>query len=604
MNDFRNLDLNLCRTFLVVAKLGSISKTATELCVSQPAVSYSIKTLEEELNCKLFNRNAKGVELTADAIKLLYYIENAYNTLETGLKTLKDSNDLLEGEIRIGVPTHICTFLVSEIIESFNKEYPGIKFSIVNKSTAEMVDLLEKRALDIIIDSYPIYSAREDVTIVDLLEVENCFIASNKYTNLLRDTKISIDELTEYPLLLQPEKTSTRQALENMIYAGAKKFQPNIEVATTEVMLDLVMKGLGIGYFTKMSVSNLLESKELIEIPVNEELPKTNICMAYVKEFLTNAPKRFIDVTKEKVYTLSYLKEKTLRMVLLQDCIYNCAFCHKEGIKKEADTLMTATDIGYLYKIFKKKYGIKTVHLTGGEPLLKDNIEAIVDELKKQNATVKLTTNGYLLKENMWIGNKIDKLNVSIHTLDEEKYEAISKKKGSYTKVISSLKDIRFRFPILKMCINVTLIKGINDDIDAIKDLIKFSASLKADLKIVEMYQKSDNKFVEIEKVEQKIKQLGYKLIKKSFRKKQYINNNHNIYIQKCTCNIVSEAKDKALCCKQNNDIFITQDGKIHLCRKSDEVIDIYNFISNKDEDKLSNIIKDIYLKMGEHCKE
>ncbi len=114
MNDFRNLDLNLCRTFLVVAKLGSISKTATELCVSQPAVSYSIKTLEEELNCKLFNRNTKGVELTADAIKLLYYIENAYNTLEIGLKTLKDSSDLLEGEIRIGVPTHICTFLVSE----------------------------------------------------------------------------------------------------------------------------------------------------------------------------------------------------------------------------------------------------------------------------------------------------------------------------------------------------------------------------------------------------------------------------------------------------------------------------------------------------------
>ena len=414
---------------------------------------------------------------------------------------------------------------------------------------------------------------------------------------------LNIDELTEYPLLLQPEKTSTRQALENMIYAGTKKFQPKIEVATTEVMLDLVMKGLGIGYFTKMSVKKLLESKELIEIPVNEELPKTNICMAYVNEFLTNAPKKFIEVTKEKVYTFGHLKEKTLRMVLLQDCVYNCEFCHREGIKDKADELMTEADIGYLYKILNQKYEIKTVHLTGGEPLLKNNLEKIVNELKKQNAIVKVTTNGYLLNENMWIGEKIDKLNVSIHTLNEEEYEKISKKKGSYAKVISSLKDIRFKFPTLKICINVTLMKGINDDIDSLKDLIKFSLSLKADLKIVEMYQESDNKFIEIEKIEEKIKQLGYKLIKKSFRKKQYTNNNHNIFIQKCTCNIVSKAKDRALSCQQNNDIYITQDGKIHLCRKSNETIDIYNFIINKDENKILNTMKDIYIKMGENCK-
>lgn len=222
MNKLENLDLNLCVTFLNVAKFGSISKAADALYVSQPAISYNIKTLEEKLNCKLFNRTAKGVELTTEATKLMYYVENAYNTLQTGFKMLNDSNDLLQGEIKIGVPTHICIFLVSDIIESFNAKYPGIKFSIVNRSTNEMIDMLERRELDIIIDNYPVFSSREDINIIDLMEIDNIFVASNKYSNLIKDNnRISVNDLKKYPLLLQPEKTSTRKELEAMMQ---KKF--------------------------------------------------------------------------------------------------------------------------------------------------------------------------------------------------------------------------------------------------------------------------------------------------------------------------------------------------------------------------------------------
>lgn len=319
MNKLENLDLNLCLTFLTVAKSGSISKAANELYVSQPAISYNIKILEERLNCKLFNRTAKGVELTAEATKLMYYVENAYNTLQTGFKMLNDSNDLLQGEIKIGVPTHICIFLVSDIIESFNAKYPGIKFSIVNRSTSEMIDMLERRELDIIIDNYPVYSSREDISILDLIEIDNTFVASNKYSNLIKDNnRISVNELKKYPLLLHPEKTSTRKELEEMMQQNSySKFNPNIEVATTEVMLELVKKGLGIGYFARMSIAELIRTGELIEIPVKEKLPKTKICMVYIKELLTNAPKKFINIIKEKTDMLKSLKEKNIRLILL-----------------------------------------------------------------------------------------------------------------------------------------------------------------------------------------------------------------------------------------------------------------------------------------------
>ncbi len=603
MEEINNIDLNLCKSFLAVAKSGSISKAADMLYVSQPAVSHNIKMLEDRLECKLFNRTAKGVELTADAEKLMYYIENAYNTIKTGFKVLNDSNDLLKGEVRIGVPTHICVFLVSDIIEAFNKNYPGIKFSIVNRSTAEMVDMLEKRELDVIIDSYPIDSAREDIIVDDLLEVDNCFVASNKYTNLINNNKvISIDELAQYPLLLQQAKTSTRKALDSIRNNSQERFEPNIEVATTEVMLDLVRKGLGIGYFARMSVMDRIQSKELIEIPIKEELPKTKIGIVYIKEFLTNAPKKFVEIIKEKSSMLNELKKKTIRLILLQDCVYNCSFCHKEGIKTKRESLLTPEDIGYMFSVLNNRYGIKTVQLTGGEPLLRKDLKDIIINLKKHGANVKVTTNGHLLKENMWIGEMVDKLNISVHSLNEKKYEGISTVEGSYEKVISAIKQIRFKYPTLKISINTTLLKGINDSFESIQELINFASSIKADLKIVEVYPITSKYFTSISNMEPLIKQLGYKQVKNSFRKAIYFNGTHNIFLQRCTCSIVSEQTDKTGLCRENNDIYISQDGKINLCRSTNGTIDLYDDIKSREDDELASKIKKTYEKMGSGC--
>ena len=74
-----NIDLNLYKIFYVVAKYESFSKAANELYVSQPAISYSIKKLEEELNTKLFIRLNTGIKLTDAGEKLKFYVENALN---------------------------------------------------------------------------------------------------------------------------------------------------------------------------------------------------------------------------------------------------------------------------------------------------------------------------------------------------------------------------------------------------------------------------------------------------------------------------------------------------------------------------------------------
>lgn len=562
------MDLNLYRIFLEVAKTGSISKAASSLFVSQPSISYSIKMLEEELKCKLFNRTAKGTELTIDGEKLLFYVEGAFNMINAGCKTVKDSENMISGEIRVGVPTHIGIFLLSKYIQKFIEKYPGIKFTIVNRATSEMVDMLEKRNLDFIVDSYPIDSNRKDIVLYKLIEVSNCFVGNEKYKNIVNEGIINIEDIQKYPLLLPPKITSTRKALESKLKDRIDNLEAIIDVPTTEVMLELVKKGLGIGYFTKESVQKYIDSGRLYEIPVDVELPKTDICIAYVDNFLANAPKKFIEMLNSEIKSASYTKEKSLRLILTQECTYNCSMCHKEGIHSKKENLLTNEDFAYIYEIANKEYGINKVNLTGGDPLLRDDIQDLLIKLKQKNAKITMTTNGYLLDKNIEIGNLLNKLNISVHSLNKEKFEELCGKKDSFEKVINNIKMFRAQYPTLNIGINTTIIKGINSDEKEIEELIEMAGLLKVELKFIELYPKNAKEFVPIHTLEPILKKLGFYIVKSEFRKNIYTNKKQIITLTRCTCSVVCDKANKKEACKNNNDLYITPDGKISLCRK------------------------------------
>ena len=604
MDEINNMDLNLFKTFLKVAKNGSISKAANQLMVSQPSVSYSIKELENQLNCKLFIRNSKGVELTADAQKLLFYVEHAFNTLNTGYKMLNDSSDFLTGEIKVGVPTHIGIFFLSQYIQKFNEQYPGIKFSIVNKSTNEMIKLLEKRELDLIVDSYPIESKREDVTISELFEIDNCFVANEKYLGIIENNKkIKIESLNKYQLLLPPKGTSTRDMLEETIKEKVGEINALIDVPTTEVMLDLVKRGMGIGYFSKNAVERYINSGRLYEIPVDCSLPKTIICMACVENFLTSAPKEFCSIIKDDVKKIEMIKKKAIRLVLTSECIYNCKMCHKEGIKDKRENNLNSEDIEFLYNTLNKNFGITKVNITGGEPLLREDIKDIVNKLSNDGAKVNITTNGYLLNNFMDTVKKINHLNISLHSLNKEKFEQIIGAENKFETVINNIKKLRVKYPTINININMTLIKGLNDDINEIEDMIKFCKSLKANLKIIELYPKNTEKFVDIKEIIPILQKNKFILQKTNFRNRFFSDNNTEIVLVKCSCSAISEYNEKEEKCRENNDLYITPDCKISLCRETNFEIDIYNEIKTKSEQELISKVTNALNIMGKGCQ-
>ena len=296
----KDIDLNLYKVFLKVYELKNISKAAEELFVSQPSISHSLKELENQLGIKLFYRNSKGVEPTPESKQLYYYISNAFNTIVSGEKMLTDLSDLKNGTIKIGVPTHIGICFLSKYIENFNRMYPGIKFEIVNLSTSNMIYMLETRNLDLIVDSLPIESNRFKLDIYDLVSLDNCFLASKKYFGYLAKD-IKIKDIDKLPFIIPNQNSSIRKELDKYLEKYNVKIDSIIDVWTTEMMLDFVKRGMGVGYFIKDSVRDLIDSGDFVSFDFNDELPKLKVCIAYISEFQTYASREFINYLKRGV---------------------------------------------------------------------------------------------------------------------------------------------------------------------------------------------------------------------------------------------------------------------------------------------------------------
>jgi len=290
-----NIDYNLYKIFLYLYEERSISKTANKLYVSQPAISYSLKELENSLGYTLFTRNSKGIEPTLEATELYNYIRTAFNILNDAEEHVKNLNGLNVGTIKIGVPSHIGVLTLTKYIDKFRNDYPNVKFDIISKAMPEMVEMLETRKLDMIIGILPITSEKK-LTKVNLAEVYNCFAYNKK---ILKDIRIKKElDLLKYPLILPSSNTPYRNKLDDFMESRNVRLEPYIEVSSTEIALEMIRKGMGIGYFI-LDTINLSPNKDDYEVIVFDDLPVANISLLYIDEYTSIAAKKFIDSIKK-----------------------------------------------------------------------------------------------------------------------------------------------------------------------------------------------------------------------------------------------------------------------------------------------------------------
>lgn len=291
-----NINFELYKVFYEVANAKSISKGAEKLMISQPAVSKSIQTLEDELGGKLFTRTPKGVVLTNEGLELYNYIKEGMNYFINGTNKFMSLKTLESGTLNIGSTTTIAEHFLIPYLEKFHNKYPHITINIINDLTDNLLKLLRNGNLDIVITAIPNYNIK-DLEIKSLTALNDIFVGGSKY----KDSNFkNINDILKEDVLIQKKPSVTRINFDKFIKDNNYDVNIKMEVVSHSLLTKLVESNFGIGVLTKEYIQDKI-NKTLFEIKTNKTIPKRKLGYITKKDIYPSfSTKKIIELLNEK----------------------------------------------------------------------------------------------------------------------------------------------------------------------------------------------------------------------------------------------------------------------------------------------------------------
>ena len=296
-----NSNFEYYKIFYYVAKYENLTKAATALKTSQPAVTRTIHKLEGELGCRLFTRSKTGMKLTPEGRTFYGYVAAGCAQFFKGENDLSNLISLENGTIYISATETALHCYLFQAMEEFNSLYPNVRFKILNNSTTESVNAVKEGKVDLAFVSANLQVAKP-LRMKILRKYRDILIAGMRFEELKAGKEeLSLKELVSYPWISLTAETITRRFLNEYFEKNSLTFTPDMELATTDMILPAVKHNLGLGFIPAEFADSELKSGQVFEIKVKEKLPERNIILIYDMEYPQSiAAKEFQKFLKEK----------------------------------------------------------------------------------------------------------------------------------------------------------------------------------------------------------------------------------------------------------------------------------------------------------------
>ena len=294
------LNLDQYQVFLEVARARSFSRAAESLFVTQPAVSQTIKALEERLGCKLFLRSSRGVALTEDGERLFHEISGAISRIEEAEAHFAGLQTLSVGTLRIGASDTICKYVLLPFLNAFHTAYPGVSIKVTNRTSSETVRLLREGQVDIGFVNIPT-PVDENMSCEPILSVQDGFVCTTEFVKKL-SKRPTYEELAKHPLLMLERLSSTRRFWDRIFEQKGVPLKPQIELGSLDLLLEFACIGLGISAVTLPAAREWIEQGKLAVLNLKDPPPPRSIGVVTNKQiplspcadaFLTEIKKSF-----------------------------------------------------------------------------------------------------------------------------------------------------------------------------------------------------------------------------------------------------------------------------------------------------------------------
>jgi len=291
------INLSQLRCLYTTLKTGSFSKAADELCVSEPAVFVQVRTLERSIGFKLVEKLKKEL-IPTEVGKILYdYGERIFGLVEEATNTVRELRDLKGGYLRLGATTVICQYLMPSVISLFQDQYPRIKVHLDDGHSQELMEGVMRHKYEIAIVAEVQYP--KEINAIPFSKDELWLVVSPD-NQLLRKEKVSLQELTEEPVIFVDSRSAMRNAIQNAFEKKGLKPLATIEAGDVEFIKRLIRQGKGYSFLASICVRDEIRKGELATISLDQEQFSLDIDVIYLKEkVLSPAASAFLHFLQE-----------------------------------------------------------------------------------------------------------------------------------------------------------------------------------------------------------------------------------------------------------------------------------------------------------------
>lgn len=288
------MDLRQLRVFVEIVRQKNFTRAAERLHIAQPAVSISLRKLEEELQLTLLNRQEKRVTLTAEGENLLRHAERILDNLAAAETEMAELRDLNLGEVRIGITPMMSSYYFPLIIRNFRDAYPNLKLSVTGEGAASIQRMIAKGELDMGVIAGP--KLLDGLTSQHFLreEIVACVPLDHP---LAGQASLSLAEFLQEPLILFKTGYYMRELMDKLMTGTELQPQVVFETNLFSLVRSLIKQKLGISTFLRMVVDG---DAELSPISFDPPLYLDLLIAWKADRSLSRANRAFIDFLLEQ----------------------------------------------------------------------------------------------------------------------------------------------------------------------------------------------------------------------------------------------------------------------------------------------------------------
>lgn len=261
------------KIFHTVARLLNFTKAAEELHMTQPAVTFQIRQLEEQFNTRLFDRTHNKVTLTDVGDQVFQYADRILKMYDDMTRSITDMTGDVSGGVSLGASTTIAEYVLPLLIGEFKVKHPDVRISLKESNTEDIVSMVENNVVDLgIVEGYV---NNKNLVVEECKKDQLVVVVPNNHP-LASESEIHVKELVAHPFISREHGSGTQEVISKYIeeYGDHDLLDIRFELSSPEAIKGAVEAGMGISIVSSATILKELKLKTLTAINLSPKLER------------------------------------------------------------------------------------------------------------------------------------------------------------------------------------------------------------------------------------------------------------------------------------------------------------------------------------------